>query len=107
MLETHGSASGGHFGVMKTLSRIRERFYCDRRREMVQGMSSLQSRETTQNRTGKANDWMDFEKLPDRTPRFPCCSLFGRPGDTPSSPNLAGISWSTFGKHTDVCQRAN
>ncbi|GBN20332.1 hypothetical protein AVEN_131314-1 [Araneus ventricosus] len=25
--ETHDSASGGHFGVMKTLSKTRERFY--------------------------------------------------------------------------------
>ncbi|GBM80748.1 hypothetical protein AVEN_96414-1 [Araneus ventricosus] len=28
--ETHDSASGGHFGVMKTLSKTRERFYWDR-----------------------------------------------------------------------------
>ncbi|GBN63376.1 hypothetical protein AVEN_265043-1 [Araneus ventricosus] len=28
--ETHESASGGHFGVMKTLSKTRERFYWDR-----------------------------------------------------------------------------
>ncbi|GBM69539.1 Transposon Ty3-I Gag-Pol polyprotein [Araneus ventricosus] len=30
--ETHDSASGGRFGVMKTLSKIRERFYWDRLR---------------------------------------------------------------------------
>ncbi|GBN44541.1 Transposon Ty3-G Gag-Pol polyprotein [Araneus ventricosus] len=30
--ETHGSASGGHFGVMKTLSKTRELFYLDRLR---------------------------------------------------------------------------
>ncbi|GBL55751.1 hypothetical protein AVEN_107238-1 [Araneus ventricosus] len=28
--ETHDSTSGGHFGIMKTLRRIRERFYWDR-----------------------------------------------------------------------------
>ncbi|GBM99991.1 hypothetical protein AVEN_77589-1 [Araneus ventricosus] len=30
--ETHDSASRGHFGIMKTLRRIRERFYWDRLR---------------------------------------------------------------------------
>ncbi|GBL63530.1 Transposon Ty3-I Gag-Pol polyprotein [Araneus ventricosus] len=34
--ETHGSASGGHFGVMKTLSKTRERFYWDRLRADVE-----------------------------------------------------------------------
>ncbi|GBM10397.1 hypothetical protein AVEN_182440-1 [Araneus ventricosus] len=33
--ETHDSASGGHFGIMKTLRRIRERFYWDRLRADV------------------------------------------------------------------------
>ncbi|GBN68981.1 hypothetical protein AVEN_66553-1 [Araneus ventricosus] len=33
--ETHDSASGGHFGVMKTLSKTRERFYWDRLRANV------------------------------------------------------------------------
>ncbi|GBM95150.1 Transposon Ty3-G Gag-Pol polyprotein, partial [Araneus ventricosus] len=34
--ETHDSASGGHFGVMKTLSKTRERFYWDRLRVDVE-----------------------------------------------------------------------
>ncbi|GBM65602.1 hypothetical protein AVEN_164711-1 [Araneus ventricosus] len=34
--ETHDSASGGHFGVMKSLSKIRERFYWDRLRTDVE-----------------------------------------------------------------------
>ncbi|GBN67343.1 hypothetical protein AVEN_178525-1 [Araneus ventricosus] len=34
--ETHDSASGGHFGVMKTLSNSRERFYWDRLRTDVE-----------------------------------------------------------------------
>ncbi|GBM65614.1 hypothetical protein AVEN_164721-1 [Araneus ventricosus] len=34
--ETHDTASGGHFGITKTLSRIRERFYWDRLRADVQ-----------------------------------------------------------------------
>ncbi|GBM83317.1 hypothetical protein AVEN_261152-1 [Araneus ventricosus] len=34
--ETHDSSSGGHFGVMKTLSKIRERFYWDRLRTDVE-----------------------------------------------------------------------
>ncbi|GBO06902.1 Transposon Ty3-G Gag-Pol polyprotein [Araneus ventricosus] len=36
LLETHDSASGGHFGVMKTFSKIRERFYWDRLRADVE-----------------------------------------------------------------------
>ncbi|GBM75960.1 Retrovirus-related Pol polyprotein from transposon 412 [Araneus ventricosus] len=34
--ETHDSASGGHFGVMKTLSKTRESFYWDRLRADVE-----------------------------------------------------------------------
>ncbi|GBM51209.1 hypothetical protein AVEN_85928-1 [Araneus ventricosus] len=34
--ETHDSASGGHFGVMKTLSKTRELFYWDRLRADVE-----------------------------------------------------------------------
>ncbi|GBM64254.1 Retrovirus-related Pol polyprotein from transposon 297 [Araneus ventricosus] len=34
--ETHDSASGGHFGVMKTLNKTRERFYWDRLRADVE-----------------------------------------------------------------------
>ncbi|GBM65989.1 Transposon Ty3-G Gag-Pol polyprotein [Araneus ventricosus] len=34
--ETHDSASGGHFGVVKTLSKTRERFYWDRLRADVE-----------------------------------------------------------------------
>ncbi|GBM62391.1 Transposon Ty3-I Gag-Pol polyprotein [Araneus ventricosus] len=34
--EPHDSASGGHFGVMKTLSKTRERFYWDRLRADVE-----------------------------------------------------------------------
>ncbi|GBM90897.1 Retrovirus-related Pol polyprotein from transposon 412 [Araneus ventricosus] len=34
--ETHDSASGGHFGVMKALSKTRERFYWDRLRDDVE-----------------------------------------------------------------------
>ncbi|GBM77913.1 Transposon Ty3-I Gag-Pol polyprotein, partial [Araneus ventricosus] len=34
--ETHDSISGGHFGVMKTLSKTRERFYWDRLRADVE-----------------------------------------------------------------------
>ncbi|GBO12337.1 hypothetical protein AVEN_180592-1 [Araneus ventricosus] len=34
--ETHDSASGGHFGVMKTLSKTRERVYWDRLRADIE-----------------------------------------------------------------------
>jgi len=34
--EVHNSPSGGHFGVMKTLGRIRERFFWDRLRQDVE-----------------------------------------------------------------------
>ncbi|GBM32014.1 hypothetical protein AVEN_161808-1 [Araneus ventricosus] len=34
--EIHDSASGGHFGVIKTLSKTRERFYWDRLRSDVE-----------------------------------------------------------------------
>ncbi|GBM50992.1 hypothetical protein AVEN_199763-1 [Araneus ventricosus] len=48
--ETHDRASGGHFGVMKTLSKTGDRFYWDRRRKQVQRMPRLRSPKRTQNK---------------------------------------------------------
>ncbi|GBM41553.1 hypothetical protein AVEN_52299-1 [Araneus ventricosus] len=79
--ETHDSSSGGHFGIMKTLRRIRERFYWDRLRADVEKWC----RECQNCRARKR--LKTEEEVSDRTPRFPCGILFGRPGDTPSSPN--------------------
>ncbi|GBM41522.1 hypothetical protein AVEN_261547-1 [Araneus ventricosus] len=79
--ETHDSSSGGHFGIMKTLRRIRERFYWDRLRADVEKWC----RECQICRARKR--LKTEEEVSDRTPRFPCGILFGRPGDTPSSPN--------------------
>ncbi|GBM00238.1 hypothetical protein AVEN_9296-1 [Araneus ventricosus] len=79
--ETHDSASGGHFGIMKTLRRIRERFYCHRLRADVEKwcrMSNLQSRKRPKTEDGKSvTEWTSAEKLSNRTPRFPCDILFG------------------------------
>ncbi|GBM43666.1 hypothetical protein AVEN_29934-1 [Araneus ventricosus] len=50
-------------------------------------MSNLQSPKRPKTEDGKSvTGWISAEKLSDRTPRFPCDILFGRPGDTPSSP---------------------
>ncbi|GBN72127.1 hypothetical protein AVEN_274870-1, partial [Araneus ventricosus] len=48
--ETHDSGNGGHFGVMKALSKTRERFYWDRLRKMVQRVPCLRSPKRTQNK---------------------------------------------------------
>nr|GBM72566.1 hypothetical protein AVEN_139093-1 [Araneus ventricosus] len=90
--ETHDSTSGGHFGIMKTLRRIRERFYWDRLRADVEKWCRecqiCRARKRPKTEDGKSvTGWISAEKLSDRTPRFPCDILFGRPGDTPSSPN--------------------
>ncbi|GBM57834.1 Retrovirus-related Pol polyprotein from transposon 297 [Araneus ventricosus] len=90
--ETHDSASGGHFGIMKTLRRIRERFYWDRLCADVEKwcrecqICRARKRPNTEDRKS-VTEWISAEKISDRTPRFPCDILFGRPGDTPSSPN--------------------
>ncbi|GBN73073.1 hypothetical protein AVEN_24430-1 [Araneus ventricosus] len=90
--ELHDSASGGHFGVINTLRRIRERFYWDRLRADVEKWcrecESFRVRKGPKTEDGKAvTGWTSAEKFSDRTPRFPFDILFGRPGDTPSSPN--------------------
>ncbi|GBN82390.1 hypothetical protein AVEN_41350-1 [Araneus ventricosus] len=90
--ETHDSSSGGHFGIMKTLRRIRERFYWDRLRADVEKWCRecqiCRARKRLKTEDGKSvTGWISAEKLSDRTPSFPCGILFGRPGDTPSSPN--------------------
>ncbi|GBL98740.1 hypothetical protein AVEN_202186-1 [Araneus ventricosus] len=90
--ETHDSSSGGHFGIMKTLRRIRERFYWDRLRADVEKWCRecqiCRARKRLKTEDGKSvTGWISAEKLSDRTPSFSCGILFGRPGDTPSSPN--------------------
>ncbi|GBM51974.1 hypothetical protein AVEN_45880-1 [Araneus ventricosus] len=90
--ETHDSSSGGHFGIMKTLRRIRERFYWDRLRADVEKWCRecqiCRARKRLKTEDGKSvTGWISAEKLSDRTPSFPCGILFGRPEDTPSSPN--------------------
>ncbi|GBN20779.1 hypothetical protein AVEN_109186-1 [Araneus ventricosus] len=102
--ETHDSTSGGHFGIMKTLRRIRELFYWDRLRADVEKWyrecQICRARKRPKIEDGKSGTgWISAEKLSDRTPRFPCGILFGRPGDTPSSPNE---DLNKFGKRTDV-----
>ncbi|GBM71714.1 hypothetical protein AVEN_220659-1 [Araneus ventricosus] len=90
--ETHDSSSGGHFGIMKTLRRIRKRFYWDRLRADVEKWCRecqiCRARKRLKTEDGKSvTGWISAEKLSARTPSFPCGILFGRPGDTPSSPN--------------------
>ncbi|GBO46393.1 hypothetical protein AVEN_186072-1 [Araneus ventricosus] len=77
---------------MKTLRRIRERFYWDRLRADVEKWCRecqiCRARKRPKTEDGKSvTGWISAEKLSDRTPRFPCDILFGRPEDTPSSPN--------------------
>ncbi|GBN45853.1 hypothetical protein AVEN_131703-1 [Araneus ventricosus] len=77
---------------MKTLRRIRDRFYWGRLRTVVEKWcrecQACRARKGPKLEQGKPMiGWTSEEKLSDRTPRFPCCSLIGRPGDTPSSPN--------------------
>ncbi|GBM71640.1 hypothetical protein AVEN_269192-1 [Araneus ventricosus] len=89
--ETHDNTSGRHFGVMKTLRKTRERFYWDRLRADVekwcwecQACGARKGPKTEQGKsvTGRT----PAETFSDRTLRFPCDILFGRPRDTPSSP---------------------
>ncbi|GBM01723.1 Glucosylceramidase [Araneus ventricosus] len=89
--ETHDNTSGRHFGVMKTLRKTRERFYWDRLRADVekwcwecQACGARKGPKTEQRKsvTGRT----PAETFSDRTLRFPCDILFGRPRDTPSSP---------------------
>ncbi|GBM31847.1 hypothetical protein AVEN_56942-1 [Araneus ventricosus] len=84
--ETHDNTSGRHFGVMKT----RERFYWDRLRADVEkwcrecqacGAGKGPKKEQGKSVTGKT----PAETFSNRTLRFPCDILFGRPRDTPSS----------------------
>ncbi|GBN18082.1 hypothetical protein AVEN_217815-1 [Araneus ventricosus] len=77
---------------MKTLRRIRERFYWNRLLADVEKWCRecqiCRARKRPKREDGKSvTGWISAEKLSDRTPRFPCDILFGRPGDTSSSPN--------------------
>ncbi|GBM00969.1 hypothetical protein AVEN_4855-1, partial [Araneus ventricosus] len=70
--ETHDSASGGHFGVMKTLCRIRERFYWDYLRSDVEKWCRewqiCRARKRPKSEDGKSvTRWTSAEKLSDRT----------------------------------------
>ncbi|GBM97845.1 hypothetical protein AVEN_148145-1 [Araneus ventricosus] len=56
--------------------------------EVLQETHDSATRKRPKTEDGKSvTEWTSAEKLSDRTPRFPCDILFGRPGDTPSSPN--------------------
>ncbi|GBO18234.1 hypothetical protein AVEN_39264-1 [Araneus ventricosus] len=77
---------------MKTLRKTRERFYWDQLRAEVEKWcresQACRTRKGPKTEQGKSvTGWTSAEKLSDRAPRFPCDILFGRPGDTPSSPN--------------------
>ncbi|GBM15544.1 hypothetical protein AVEN_8926-1 [Araneus ventricosus] len=77
---------------MKTLRRIRERFYWDCLRADVEKWCRecqiCRARKRPKTKDGKSvTEWISAEKLSDGTPRFPCDMLFGRPGNTLSSPN--------------------
>ncbi|GBL79105.1 hypothetical protein AVEN_92359-1 [Araneus ventricosus] len=90
--KTHYIASREHFGVMKTLRRIRERFYWDRLRTDVEKWCReyqiCRTRKGPKTEDGKSvAGWTSAEKLSDRRPRFSCDILCGRPGDTSSSPS--------------------
>ncbi|GBM13960.1 hypothetical protein AVEN_152386-1 [Araneus ventricosus] len=117
--ETHDSASGRHFGVMKILSKTRERFYWDRLRADVEKWcrecdacgTRKRPKTRTKCRLHHYNVGAPFERMAldilghspeaedevtgltpakmlfSRTLRLPCDILFGRPRETPSSPN--------------------
>ncbi|GBM09108.1 hypothetical protein AVEN_5290-1 [Araneus ventricosus] len=89
--ETHDKTSGRHFGVMKTLRKTRERFYWDRLRSDVEKWcrecQACGARKGPKTQQGKSvTGRTPAETFSDRTLRFPCDILFGRPRDTPSSP---------------------
>ncbi|GBM12089.1 hypothetical protein AVEN_220938-1, partial [Araneus ventricosus] len=68
--ETHDSSSGGHFGIMKTLRRIRERFYWDRLRADVEKWCRecqiCRARKRLKTEDGKSvTGWISAEKLSD------------------------------------------
>ncbi|GBM92250.1 hypothetical protein AVEN_160291-1 [Araneus ventricosus] len=76
---------------MKTLLKTREQFYLDRLRSNVekwcrecQACGARKGLKTEQGKsvTGRT----PAETFSDRTLRFPCDILFGRPRDTPSTP---------------------
>ncbi|KAF8789953.1 Gypsy retrotransposon integrase-like protein 1 [Argiope bruennichi] len=124
--ETHDSPSRGHFGVMKTMSKTRERFYWDRLsadvekwcRECHACGPRKGPKTRTKGRLQLYNVGAPFERIAldilgpfpvttkgnksaeheatrltpaemlfGRTLRLPCDILFGRPNETPSSPN--------------------
>ncbi|GBN62963.1 hypothetical protein AVEN_38514-1 [Araneus ventricosus] len=89
--EIHDNTSGRHFGVIKILRKTQERFYRDRLRANVEkwcrecqvcGARKGPKTEQGKSVTGRT----PAEMFSDRTLRFPCDILFGRPRDTLSSP---------------------
>ncbi|GBM06293.1 hypothetical protein AVEN_208978-1 [Araneus ventricosus] len=90
--ETHDRASGGHFGVVKTLHRTRKIFYWDQLRADVEKWCRqcqiCRARRGPKTEDGKSvTGCTSAEESSDRTLRLPCDILFRRPGDTPSLPN--------------------
>ncbi|GBL82395.1 hypothetical protein AVEN_252543-1 [Araneus ventricosus] len=76
---------------MKTLRKIRDRFYWDRLRADVEKWckecQACGARKGPKTEQGKSVIGRTLaEMFSDRTLRFPCDILFGRPRDTPSSP---------------------
>ncbi|GFY28765.1 retrovirus-related Pol polyprotein from transposon 412 [Trichonephila clavipes] len=69
--ELHGSPTGGHFGVMKTLQKVRERFYCKNVRSDVEKCSrtcdpcaaSKSPRKCTRERLQLYNVGAPFERI--------------------------------------------
>ncbi|GBL87992.1 hypothetical protein AVEN_133667-1 [Araneus ventricosus] len=89
--ETHDNTSGRHFGIMKTLRKTRGRFYWDRLRADVEKWcwecQASRARKGPKTEQGKSvSGRTPAETFSDRTLRFPCDILFGRPRDTHSSP---------------------
>ncbi|GBN71700.1 hypothetical protein AVEN_10182-1 [Araneus ventricosus] len=89
--ETHDNTSGRHFGIMKTLRKTRERFYWDQLRADVEKWywecQACGARKGPKTEQGKSvSGRTPAETFSDRTLRFPCDILFGRPRDTHSSP---------------------
>ncbi|GBN52972.1 hypothetical protein AVEN_47392-1 [Araneus ventricosus] len=87
----HDNTSGRHFGVMETLRKTRERFYWDRLRADIEKWcrecQACGDRKGSKTEQGKSvMGRTPAETFSDRTLRFPCDILFGRPRDTPSSP---------------------
>ncbi|GBN09907.1 hypothetical protein AVEN_79485-1 [Araneus ventricosus] len=90
--KTHDNASGGHFGVIKTLNRTRERFYWDRFLADVEKWcrecEACRARKGPKTEQGKSvTERTPVNMRCGRAPRLPCDILFGRPGYTPSSLN--------------------